>query len=371
MAPRKLSESDKQEILSAYRQSDETTSTLAGQYSVSISTISRILKQSLPEEEYEALMHQKRSGASRIQIAQDLLPGIELDLTEDLSEDLPDESSRKSPDEVSEELLQDLPDEFLDELSDELPDESFLPSLRDFAEDVAPVRTDAKPKPPQLRQNKRSLSREDPEEQSVPSLSFDRDALAPSAAKPQVVSPSRSKNILKPSDVRPSTALTHPLDGLARSNQESLENDLEDDLEDLDDDDLDSSELDDDDLDDDADLGDEETFAGIQVRGDRKIQVLPLSEADIPHTCYVVVDRASELITRPLKDFAELGQIPTEEIQEKTLPIFDNHRIAKRFLRRMQRVVKVPDGQILKKVGPYLQAKGITRLLIDGQVYSL
>jgi hypothetical protein len=72
-----------------------------------------------------------------------------------------------------------------------------------------------------------------------------------------------------------------------------------------------------------------------------------------------------------LKDFAELGQIPTEENQEKTLPIFDNHRIAKRFLRRMQRVVKVPDGRVLQKVRPYLQAKGITRLLIDGQIYSL
>jgi hypothetical protein len=94
-------------------------------------------------------------------------------------------------------------------------------------------------------------------------------------------------------------------------------------------------------------------------------------ENAIPKICYVVVDRASELITRPLKDFAELGQIPSHEVQEKTLPIFDNHRIAKRFMRRMQRVVKVPDGRVFSKVRPYLQAKGITRLLIDGQVYSL
>ena len=157
--------------------------------------------------------------------------------------------------------------------------------------------------------------------------------------------------------------LTNQIEGLDLLDEEALEDDLDDDLDDDD--------LDDDDLDDDADLSDEGDFTGIQVRSDRQIQVLPLSEATIPRTCYVVVDRASELITRPLKDFAELGQIPTEEIQEKTLPIFDNHRIAKRFLRRMQRVVKVPDGQILKKVRPYLQAKGITRLLIDGQIYSL
>jgi hypothetical protein len=84
-----------------------------------------------------------------------------------------------------------------------------------------------------------------------------------------------------------------------------------------------------------------------------------------------VVDRASELITRPLRDFAELGQIPSEEVQAKTLPIFDNHRVARRFSRRMQRVVKVPDSKVITKVSGYLQAKGITRLLIDGQVYSL
>jgi SOS response regulatory protein OraA/RecX len=84
-----------------------------------------------------------------------------------------------------------------------------------------------------------------------------------------------------------------------------------------------------------------------------------------------VVDRSSELITRPLKDFADLGQIPEEEILAKTLPIFDNHRVAKRFTRRMQRVVKVPDSRMLQKVSPYLQAKGITRVLIDGNVYSL
>jgi hypothetical protein len=344
MAPKKLSESDKQEILSAYRQSDETTSTLAGQYSVSISTISRILKQSLPEEEYDALVHRKRSGTSRVQIEQELLPGIETGLPD---EELPDE-------------------ELLDE---ELLDEEILPGLED-AEDSWSRRTtiDSKPKPPQLRQNKRSL-REELEDQ--PSLPLELDALTPSAAKPQIVGQPRSKNVLKsPESFKSAAALPTQFDGLTHSGEDSLE-ELDDDLDDdLDGDDLDND-LDDDDFGDEADLGDEGDFTGIQVRSDREIQVLPLSEANIPRTCYVVVDRASELITRPLKDFAELGQIPTEEIQEKTLPIFDNHRIAKRFLRRMQRVVKVPDGQILKKVSPYLQAKGITRLLIDGQIYSI
>ncbi|MBI4782102.1 MAG: transposase [Oscillatoriophycideae cyanobacterium NC_groundwater_1537_Pr4_S-0.65um_50_18] len=332
MAPRKLSESDKQEILSAYRQSDETTSTLANQYSVSVSTISRILKQSLPEREYDTLVQQKRSGATRSPI------------------------EPQQP-EIEPEQLEALPEA-----------EAFA-----MEEPVLLQVPDSKPKPPQLRLNKRS-QKEDSEESFASTAQLELDPLlTPSSPseeaprKPQIVGqPRPGKTILKsPEAVKSTTLLTNQIEGLDLLDEEPLEDDLDDDL---DDDDLD---LDDDDLDDDTDLSDEGDLTGIQVRSDRKIQVLPLSEATIPRTCYVVVDRASELITRPLKDFAELGQIPTEEIQEKTLPIFDNHRIAKRFLRRMQRVVKVPDGQILKKVRPYLQAKGITRLLIDGQIYSL
>lgn len=99
------------------------------------------------------------------------------------------------------------------------------------------------------------------------------------------------------------------------------------------------------------------------------VQILPLTEAELPKICYLVIDRAAELIVKPLKAFAELGRIPSEEVQEKTLPVFDNHRVASRFSARNQRVFKVPDGRLLQKTAPYLQAKGITRLLIDGQVY--
>jgi hypothetical protein len=105
--------------------------------------------------------------------------------------------------------------------------------------------------------------------------------------------------------------------------------------------------------------------------GEAPVQVLPLSAAHLPKTCYLVIDRAAELITRPLKDFGDLGQIPTLETQQRTLPIFDNHRVAKRFSTKRDRVIKVPDSKMLHKARTHLQAKGITRLLIDGQVYSL
>ena len=64
MAPRKLSDADKRDVIEIYRQPGETTSTIAKRYGVSTSTISRILKTQLPEDEYRALISQKRSSSS-------------------------------------------------------------------------------------------------------------------------------------------------------------------------------------------------------------------------------------------------------------------------------------------------------------------
>ena len=101
------------------------------------------------------------------------------------------------------------------------------------------------------------------------------------------------------------------------------------------------------------------------------LQILPLSQASLPKICYLVIDRSAELIVKPLAEFADLGAIPDAETDQRTLPVFDNHRIAKRFSHRRERVIKVPDGRMLQKTSNHLQDKGITRLLIDGQIYSL
>ncbi len=85
-----------------------------------------------------------------------------------------------------------------------------------------------------------------------------------------------------------------------------------------------------------------------------------------------MINLRSELITRPLKDFIDLGHIPTSESEQLTLPVFDNHFLAKRFSHpRSQRVIKIPNSSMLEVTSSCLIAKGITRLLFDGQVFSL
>lgn len=274
MSSRKLSESDKSDIIDLYRQPGETTLTLASRYGVSSSTISRILKSTLSEEEYESLIQQKRSGR-------------------------------------------------------------FLPSDSESLdiEEEPPLATPAKRRI-RLRSAAGAAEEDDNNELELPEEGYnDRYPSIESSALQEML----GEDIL----------------------------DEEDEEDEEDDDELE-------DEDDDEEWGDDEPLLPRrQLRTSTVVEVLPLAEAELPKICYVVVDKGGELITRPLKEFAELGQIPAQESYERTLPVFDNHRVARRFSARNQRVIKVPDGRMLQKTSVYLQSKGITRLLIDGQVYSL
>ena len=288
MSPKKLIDDDKQEILNLYRQTSETTSTLAHRYGVSSSTISRFLKNTLSDIEYEELIQQKRlARTGKIQGNAEKTNKNNLKISKLFSE------SKKS----------DVSVDTAESLSDKTSNELLI-----------------KPKPITVRY--------------IPDL---------------LLSPKKTEIIEEENDE------LENVDVIALG--EMLGEDLENNYEDWDEEDEDGNE-------DDKSYGESLSTSG-------NIRVLPLSDAILPRTCYLVIDRSAELIARPLKEFAHLGQIPVSEIQQKTLPVFDNHRFARRFSNRSQRVIKIPDSRLLYKTCSYLQAKGITRIFMDGQIYSL
>ena len=388
MPPKKLSDSDKQEILNQYRDSDQTTVTLAAQYGVSTSTISRFLKQSLAEPEYEALVQRKRSGG-RLPAEQDLLPGLAFSIGAEDSAEFADLENSGATDSDFD-PFDELPALDRPQRRQRKRTASGFISAEQLAASVAHLsQLEQAPLTKSPRGERLADLEADLESDLGSDLEVDRFELEDfkhSGKADELEDDELEDDDLESEDLdegseleaRPSISLKSalPAPKLARplpvpkTAVAFEEPEDEDDLDDLDDDDL--GDLDDDDLDDDFDESDSlSSLDSMQLQPAGQLQILPLQETALPRTCYVVVDRASELITRPLKDFAELGQIRSQETQEKTLPIFDNHRVAKRFLRRMQRIVKVPDGRVFQKVKPYLQAKGITHLLIDGQIYSL
>ena len=311
MSPRKLTEEDKQNILELYRSSEATTSTLATSFGVSSSTISRFLKNSLAKSEYDDLIQQKRLARTAKGDAKSAA------------------SEKKSK---AQEII--LPPKQLEITTDS-----------DFS-------LQEKSPPTQLIRDQTPLKLENQAQKSdITKSSKPSPSLSP---KTSLVTkqPIIDEVLIEEDD-------DDDVDVVALS--EMLGEDLED-IDDIDDEeDLDVWDLETDDVD---------SYPHTSP-GKASLQIKPLVEASLPQVCYLVIDRAAELIVKPLQDFADLGSIPQEEIEQRTLPVFDNHRVAKRFSHRREKVIKVPDSAMLKKTSHHLYSKGITRLLIEGQIYSI
>ncbi|WP_414752594.1 hypothetical protein [Anabaena sp. CCY 9910] len=419
---RKLTNSDKQEILKLYRETAETTSTLAERYDVSNSTISRLLKSTLPEDEYEFLVSLKRAARTpegRAQVSYDQIPFVvqpeEAPVISTQKVELPEPITKPEPSRVEDKptpvirkgrqakpapLPEEKPQPLLAEEEKPTPvirrgrqakpaplpeEEKPTPVIRKARQAKPEFFPEEEEKPtPVIRKVRQAKPEFFPEEEEKPtpvirrvrrrsaSEEEDREPIARQLEIP-VGKPQEIISISSPL-LEDETAEVTPM-GYAPPQviAEMLGEDLLDESEDLDDleEDLDDD-LDEEDYEDEEDdLEEARPLVTRRRFGDAAVQVLPLSVASLPKTCYLVIDRSSELITRPLKDFGDLGQIPSLETQQRTLPIFDNHRVAKRFSTKRDRVIKVPDSRMLHKARTHLQAKGITRLLIDGQVYSL
>ena len=131
---------------------------------------------------------------------------------------------------------------------------------------------------------------------------------------------------------------------------------------------------DDADSDDDGE-GDDDIFTPIAVLplaiNHEPVAVQPLAAAELPDSLYMLVDKTVELQARPLSEFTELGQLPPDEEELQALQLFANPRQAKRHCGRTQRVIKMPDPAVLVRRASYLQVKGITRLVVEGNLYAL
>lgn len=328
MSSSKLSDAQKQEIVQIYQETpEETTITLAERYGVSSSTVRRILQNAIPKQLYDTLTQQKqrlhRTGkrsARKTTTSTVSTPILTLETKSDDSE-----AEVEAETEVEAEVEAEVKLE-----SDDNDSTSTLKRRRKRSSATG------------------STTSEESTEQEQPTVTK---KIIPS---PQTI----NRQQLIKSDAHQLTLedFFNPAEELSEFEEEEDDDYLEEE--------------------DDNETDEQENHELLILRQQAvskantdQIKIMPLSEANLPRTCYLVIDRFSELITRPLKAFSELGQIPAEEVQKKTLPIFDNHRVASRFSARNQRVFKVPDSKMLQKTAPYLQAKGISRLFIDGQVY--
>jgi len=102
-----------------------------------------------------------------------------------------------------------------------------------------------------------------------------------------------------------------------------------------------------------------------------ELSSVPISEIEFPKVVYMIVDKKIELETKPLKDYAEWQFLSLDELNRKTIQIFDDPKNAKRFCSKEQKVIKVPNTNVFKIVAPILVSRGISRIVSGDKLIAL
>ena len=103
----------------------------------------------------------------------------------------------------------------------------------------------------------------------------------------------------------------------------------------------------------------------------KDLSSVPITDIDFPKTVFMVVDKKIELEIKYLKDYPEWQFLSQEELNRKTIQIYDDLKIAKRFCNKEQKVIKVPNTHVFKIVAPILLSKGISRIINEEKLIAL
>ena len=103
----------------------------------------------------------------------------------------------------------------------------------------------------------------------------------------------------------------------------------------------------------------------------KEFSSVPISDVDLPNIVYMIVDKKIELEIKLLKDYPEWEFLPTDDLNRKTIEIYLDLKIAKRFCNKEQKVIKVPNSNIFKIVAPILISRGISRIVSSDKLISL
>ena len=103
----------------------------------------------------------------------------------------------------------------------------------------------------------------------------------------------------------------------------------------------------------------------------KDLSSVPLDEIKLPNIVYMVVDKKIELEVKLLKDYPEWQFLSENELSRKTIEIFSELKIAKRFCNKEQKVIKVPNTSVFRTVAPILLSRGISRIISSEKLIAL
>lgn len=103
----------------------------------------------------------------------------------------------------------------------------------------------------------------------------------------------------------------------------------------------------------------------------KELSSVPISQIDFPKILYMIVNKNIELEIKPLKDYPEWDFLPNSDLNRKTIEVYDDIKVAKRFCNKEQKVIKIPNTDVFRVVGPTLISRGISRIICSQQLIAL
>ena len=103
----------------------------------------------------------------------------------------------------------------------------------------------------------------------------------------------------------------------------------------------------------------------------KDLSSIPISDIDFPKVVFMIVDNKIELQTKLLNDYPQWQFLSKEELDRNTIEIFYDLKIAKSFCSKEQKVIKVPNTDVFRVVGPLLISRGISRIVTSDKLIAL
>ncbi len=103
----------------------------------------------------------------------------------------------------------------------------------------------------------------------------------------------------------------------------------------------------------------------------KELSSIPISEINFPEMVYMIVDKNIELEIKLLKDYPQWDFLPNSDLNRKTIEIFNDIKVAKRFCKKEQKVIKVPNTDVFRIAAHILISRGISRIVSSEQLIAL
>ena len=109
----------------------------------------------------------------------------------------------------------------------------------------------------------------------------------------------------------------------------------------------------------------------IESTSRKELSSIPISEINFPEMVYMIVDKNIDLEIKLLKDYPQWDFLPNNDLNRKTIEIFNDIKVAKRFCKKEQKVIKIPNTDVFRIAAPILISKGISRIVSSEQLIAL